>query len=174
MKKTIVLIILAVYIASIAVVNLFGLEVKIFDGITYVTGIQCDTITFHGDNSKVITPAQYTGKDKNTPQFVFDFIPAPDGTEYTADPESLNINPNVVQINYEVMPHLADITEVKYEYDKESGVAVYNEQYGYFIFLKPNRSITVTIRAIDGSNISTTIIIKGKYVENTDTPGTTN
>ena len=174
MKKTIVLIILAVYIASIAVVNFFGLEVRIFDGITYVAAVQCDTVTFHGDNSKVLTPTQYTGKNHDTPQFVFDFIPPPAGTEYTADPESINANPNVVQINYEILPHLADITEVKYEYDKESGVAVYNEQYGYFIFLKPNRALTVTIRAIDGSNVSTTIIIKGKYVENTNTPGATN
>ena len=174
MKKIIVLIILAVYIASIAVVNFFGLEVKVFDTVTYVSSIQCDTITFHGDNSKVITPSQYTGKDKNTPQFVFDFIPPPAGTEYTADPESIVSNPNVVEINYEVMPHLADITDVKFEYDKDAGVAVYNEQYGYFIFLKPNRSLTVTVKAIDGSNVSTTIIIKGKYVENTNTPGTTN
>ena len=40
MKKTIVIITLLIYIASIAVVNFFGLEVKVFDGITYVESIQ--------------------------------------------------------------------------------------------------------------------------------------
>ncbi len=162
MKKTIVIMILAVYIASIAVVNFFGLEIKQFESIEYVTGIQCETVIFHGDDSKVLTPAQYTGKDKNTPQFVFDFIPAPLDAPYTTDADNLSNNPNVIQINYEVMPHLADDASVRFEYDEEAGIAVYHELSGSFIFLKPNRSITVTIRATDGSNVSTSIIIKGR------------
>lgn len=165
MKKTIVIIILAVYIASIAIVNFFGLQIRIFDGVTYVSNIQCDTVIFHGDNSKVLTPQQYTGKDKNTPQFVFDFIPAPEGTEYTNDIDSLTNNPNVIQINYEVMPHLADAANVRFEYDEEAGIAVYHELSGSFIFMKPNRSLTVTIRATDGSNVSTNIIIKGSLAQ---------
>ena len=166
MKKTIVIIILAVYIASIAVVNFFGLEIKQFESITYVTGIQCDTVTFFGDNSKVLTPTQYTGKDKNTPQFVFDFIPAPDGQPYTTDPDSLNNNPNVIRINYEVMPHLADNKNVRFEYDEDAGVAIYHELSESFIFLKPNRSLTITIRATDGHNVSTRVIIKGIQTDN--------
>ena len=159
MKKTIVLIILAVYIASIAVVNFFGLQVRIFDGVTYVKSIQCDTVTFHGDNSKEIKPI-YKG---DMPIFVFDFIPPSDPSKpYTADRESLNENPNVIQINYEIMPHNADETGVKFEYDENSGVAVYTELEGgryYFIFLKPDAALTVTIRATDGSNVSTQITI---------------
>ena len=167
MKKTIVIIILAVYVASIAIVNFFGLQIRIFDGVTYVSNIQCDTVIFHGDNSKVLTPSQYTGKNKNTPQFVFDFIPAPEGVTYTSDPDNLMNNPNVIQINYEVMPHLADAANVRFEYDEEAGIAVYHELSGSFIFLKPNRSLTVTIRATDGSNVSTNIIIKGSMAQAT-------
>lgn len=168
MKKTIVIIILAVYVAAIAVVNFFGLEIKMFDSITYVTGIQCDTVTFHGDNSKVLTPVQYTGKDGNTPQFVFDFIPAEPDAPYTKDIDSLESNPNIIQINYEVMPHLADEAGVKFEYDENAGVAVYHELSGSMIFLKPNVSITITIRATDGSNVSTRIIIKGRLADTTN------
>ena len=94
MKKTIVIIILAVYVASIAVVNFFGLEVRQFDSITYVTSIQCDSVIFHGDNSRELEPTQFAGKDGNTPVFVFDFIPAEEGEPYTLEnrlPGSLHL-----------------------------------------------------------------------------------
>lgn len=160
MKKTIVIVILAVYIASIAVVNFFGLEVRQFDSITYVTSIQCDTVTFHGDNSRVLTPVQYAGKDGNTPVFVFDFIPADPDEPYTL--ENITTNPNIIQINYEVMPHLASETDVKFEYDEGAGVAVFHDLSGSFIFLKSDVSITITIKATDGSNVSTQLRIKGR------------
>lgn len=155
MKKTIIIIILAVYIASIAVVNFFGLEIKMFDSITYVTGIQCDSVTFLGDNGKEIKPQIYP----NLTLFTFDFIPPPEGTEYTTDPESLASNPNIIQINYEVMPHLADDSSVEFIYDKEVGTAVYHELSGSFIFLKSDVLFDVIIRATDGSNVQTKITI---------------
>ena len=161
MKKTIVIVILAVFIASIAIVNFFGLEIKQFDSITYVTAIQCDTVIFHGDNSKELHPAQYVGKDGNTPYFIFDFIPADLSEPYTTEVDSLTANPNIIQINYEVLPHLADEAGIKFEYDESAGVAVYHELSGSFIFLKPDVPITITIRATDGSNVSTQIRIKG-------------
>jgi len=161
MKKTIVIIILAVYIASIAVVNFFGLEVKMFDSITYVTGIQCDTVTFLGDNGKEITP-QWLG---NTPMFTFDFIPAPEDKPYTTDPESLTTNPNIIQINYEVMPHLADEAGIEFIYDENSGVAVYHELSGSFIFLKCDVLLDVIIRATDGSGVQTKITIYSRAPE---------
>lgn len=164
MKKTIVIVILAVFIASIAVVNFFGLEVKMFDSITYVTGIQCDTVTVHRIPSLELRPTTYIG---NTPLFQFDFIPAPDGEEYTADDESVSFNPNAIELNYVVFPHLADSTEIKFEYDEQSmsGVAVFLEDKNTLIFLKPDIIFTITIRATDGSNVSTTVAIRGKTVQ---------
>ncbi len=165
MKKTIVIIILAVYIASIAVVNFFGLEIKMFDSITYVTSIQCDTVLFHGDNSKELTPSQYVGKDGNTPLFIFDFIPADLENPYTTDIESVTKNPNIIQLNYEVMPHLADESGVKFEYDEAAGVAVFHDLSTSFVFIQPNKLFTITVRATDGSNVSTQICIMGRLVE---------
>lgn len=165
MKKTIVIVILVVYIASIAVVNFFGLEIKIFDGITYVEGIQCDSVTVQNENPVTLEAKQmYRGN----PLFIFDFIPAPDDAPYTTEDESIVNNPNAVQINYEVLPHLADETGVEFEYDKDAleGVVVFHELSRTFVFLKPTRMITVTIRAIDGSNKSTTIYIMGKTQQN--------
>lgn len=164
MKKTIVIVILAVYIASIAVVNFFGLEVRQFDSITYVSAIQCDSVIDHGHNSQVLMPTQYAGKEGNIPVFEFTFISADEENPYTLD--NLTENPNIIQINYEVLPHLADVTDVKFEYDEDAGVAVFHELSGSFIFIKPDVALTITIKATDGSNVSTQIRIKGRSVTN--------
>ena len=153
MKKTIIIIILAIYIASIAIVNFFGLEIKVFDGITYVTDIQCESITVQNENPITIESLYSIGGKK---LFEFDFIPAPEDAPYTDDDESIIKNPNAVQINYEVFPHLADDTSVKFEFDKTAneGVVVFHELSRTFVFLKPNRMVDITIRATDGSNVS--------------------
>ncbi len=165
MKKTLIIIILVVYIASIAVVNFFGLEIKEFDGITYVDSIVCETVTVQNENALTLEPTQMlNGK----PLFIFDFIPAPENAPYTSEDESIINNPNAVQINYEVLPHLADETGVKFEYDRNAmeGAVVFHEISRTFVFLKPNRIINVTIRATDGSNKSTQISIMGRVSKN--------
>ena len=165
MKKTILILILVVYIASIAVVNFFGLEVKVFDGIKYVESIKCSTITVQNENSVTLEAKQQLhGK----PLFIFDFIPASDDAPYTTDDESIITNPNAIQINYEVFPHTADEIGVKFEYDANAadGVVVFHEVSKTFIFLKPNKIITITIRSTDGSNKSTTIQVMGRIPSN--------
>ena len=161
MKKIIVILILVVYIASIAVVNFFGLETKIFDGITYVSDIQCNSVTLQRENPIVLDPEDYLLKGKKV--FKFDFIPAPEGNPYTTENDSIISNPNTVQINYEVLPHLADERGVKFEVDLEGseGVVFYHEISKTLVFIKPNRGITVTLKSQDGSNISTQIYILG-------------
>ena len=164
MKKTIVVIILAVYIASIAIVNFFGLQVKVFDGKTYVTGIQCDTVILRNEKSQELYPITYLGADGEIPLFEFTFTPKADGTDYTDDPDSIVSNPNAIELNYVVFPHLADEPGVKFEYDEASmaGVAVFSENSRTLIFLKPGKIFTITIRSTDGSDISTTVAIRGK------------
>lgn len=165
MKKTIIIIILLVYIASIAVVNFFGLEIKIFDGITYVESIACDTITVQNENPVTLTPVQI---DNGIPLFIFNFIPAPDGEPYTADAESIIKNPNAVSLNYEVLPHLADDTGVRFEFDEESmaGSVVFHELSRTFVFLEPTKMYTITIKATDGSNKSMQVNIMGVIASN--------
>ena len=161
MKKTLILIILVVYIASIAVVNFFGLEIKVFDGTTYVESIICGTVTLQNENPEEIIATNYLN---GVPLFEFNFTPSPDGNPYTDDEESIVMNPNAVQINYEVLPHLADSTEVKFEFDATAmeGVAVFHELSKSLIFIEPDVILYVTIRATDGSNKSTTIAIMGR------------
>lgn len=159
MKKTIVIVLLVVYIASIAVVNFFGLESKVIGAVTYVTEIQCNTVTVQNENPVTVEGKVFSGQK----WFIFDFKPTDDGSAYTTDAESILGNPNAVQINYEVLPHLADNTEIKFEYDAETNAdaIVFHELSKTFVFLKPNRGVTVTIRATDGSNVSTQIVLMG-------------
>ena len=88
--------------------------------------------------------------------FEFDFIPPPVDDPYTTDDESIIKNPNAVQINYEVFPHLADNTGVKFEFDRNAneGVVVFHELSRTFVFLKPDRMVDITIKSTDGSNVS--------------------
>ena len=162
MKKTIIIIILAVYAASIAMVNFFGLEVKPYDGNTYVSSIECQTITSLGNNSQKVYPSQYIGVNNDIPLFIFDFIPAKDGEDYTREEESIALHPNIVQIDYEILPHLADEAGVRFEFDENAGVAAFHELSSSFVFLKSNKPLTVTIKATDGSNVSTVIAIMGR------------
>ena len=165
MKKTLIIIILVVYIASIAIVNFFGLEIKVFDGITYVERIECNTITVQNENPITLEPKQQLHGNS---LFIFDFIPAPEDHPYTTEAESIITNPNAVQINYEVFPHLADETGVKFEYDVTAaeGVVVFHEVSRTFVFLKPNKIITITVKATDGSNQSTQIQVMGRIPKN--------
>ena len=156
MKKTIVIVILVVYIASIAVVNFFGLKIKEFDGVEYVQEIKCDSITVLNETPKNY-PIYSSVGEEGLPEFRFEFI----NGKYTTDPESLAQNPNAVQINYDVLPHLADESQVVFEFEEKNYV-YFDEATKTFIFLRNNRSLTVTIRATDGSNVETTIVIKSR------------
>ena len=160
MKKTIVIVILVVYIASIAVVNFFGLKIKEFEGVEYVQEIKCDSITVLSENPKTYGLYNDPAAGDHL-EFRFQFIEAPEGEKYTKDPESLAKNPNVVSINYDVLPHLADESKVEFVFEDENYVH-FDETTKTFVFLKFNRSVTVTIRATDGSNVSTTIEIKSR------------
>ena len=156
MKKTIVIVILVVYIASIAVVNFFGLKIEEFEGIEYVTEIKCDSITVLNETPKTY-PVYDTSGEEGYPEFRFEFIEG----KYTKDADSLAKNPNVVRIDYDVLPHLADESQVIFEFEEKSYVH-FDEATKTFVFLRNNRSITVKILATDGSNVSTTIVIKSR------------
>ena len=155
MKKTIVIVILVVYVASIAVVNFFGLAIKEFDGVEYVQEIKCNSITVMNENPKTYGVDKIN--DDGIPEYRFGFI---DG-KYTSDPESLASNPNAVRIDYEVLPHTADGSKVDFIFEEKPYVH-FDEETKTFVFLRNNRSLTVTLVSTDGSNVKTTIVIKSR------------
>ena len=96
MKKTVVVIILAVFIASVAIVNFFGLEIKQYDGETYVGSIEVSDMLFLGDNNKPLTPRLMAD---GSLYYVFDYIPPADGgEEYSRD--DIEENRNMVRLDF--------------------------------------------------------------------------
>ena len=164
MKKTIVIVILVVYIASIAVVNFFGLQIKQFDGVDYVEQIKCDTVTVLNETPVTVLPFIPEPNEAGIaiPEFYFDFIP---GT-YTTDPSNMASNPNRVRLDYEVLPHTADDSKVGFVFqnvvDANGNLLVgFDESTQTFVFLQSFEMIEVTLKSTDGRGIKTTVRIMG-------------
>ena len=175
MKKTIVILILVIYVASIAIVNFFGLEIKQFDSSTYIQLIEMRKITHMGENGAIIYPeSSYTlenplaieekDKIKECFEYYFNFIPPEEGEVYTKD--NISTNRNMIQLDYLVQSDKGETmgpneTEGKIEfvYDESAGVAVYDEEMRALIFLKPNLFFTLRIRATDGKGAWTEVSI---------------
>lgn len=162
MKKAIVIVILVVYIASIAVVNFFGLEIKVFDKIVYVDSILCNSVIVRREGGGEILPdpEPFNG----LPVFTFAFIPPADGDAYTRDEESLAYNPNAVEIDYQVLPLNATNTHVTFIVDENSSIAYFDASKKTAVFLKKGM-LKVTIEAVDGSGVRTQFYIRARVAK---------
>lgn len=165
MKKTVVVIILAIFIASVAVVNFFGLEVKQYDGETYIGSIEVSDMLFLGDNN---TPLQPQLMADGSLYYVFDYIPPAEGVEYLRDDPQ---NRNMVRLDFiivseegQTLPY--DDGTIDYLYSTESGVAFFHDGTGSFVFLKPNQLFTITLKATDGHGAKTQVTIMARYPQN--------
>ena len=126
----------------------------------YVEKIKCDSITLLRE-TPIVVEKYKEPEDYEPVEFRFDFIQAPEGTSYTTDPESLANNPNRVRINYELLPEGVSNPEVVFEYEDKNYV-FFDGETDTFVFLRKHRSIIVTIKAPDGSNVATEIKILTK------------
>lgn len=135
MKKSVVILIGIIYIASIFVVGFFGMKVKSFDTIIYITDIECTN-----ENVKV--------KADNEKELRFDYDPS--GDKMT----------NTLIITYSVYPENATMkgTEaVKLMYNENPKLV--EEVDGLKITFKGKGVFTVYLKSLDGSNIIETIKI---------------
>lgn len=147
MKKTVVIAIILVYIASIVIVNFFGLEISIFDGNTYVSEIRCDNLYLQSENG-----GQIPYKNERDGMKFFSFEYDDSGEPYTK--ENIGFNPNTVVLQYHVYPENANNKKVSFIYDETLAGEdwIFLKDKASVIFLAPQSSITVTIRSTDGSN----------------------
>ena len=135
----------------------------VYEEIVYASSITCNSATILNGENKQIEPSTVSN---GIPIFVFDFIPNENGNIYT---KSDTNNPNVIQLNIEVLPHNANTQKIMFEYDEESynDIIILREDINAFVFLVPNKLITVTVKTTDGTNISTTVkIICMKKINN--------
>ena len=162
MKKTVVVIILAIFIASVFIVNFFGLEIKQYQGETYIGSIEVSDMLFLGDNNTPLIPQMMSD---GSFYYVFDYIPPKEGVEYSKDdPE----NRNMVRLDFIIVSEEGqtlpfDDGKIDYIYSADSGVAFFHDGTGSFVFLKPNQLFTITLKATDGHGAKTQVTVMARY-----------
>lgn len=134
MKKTVIIAIFIVYLASIVLVQIFGVPVSLPKGGAYIDGIEITGIELtnpaDGQNTAIRTAEQSDGRI----MYGFKFVAG----EYTIDEESLESNPNRVKINFILQPDDANVDYLEYIYDSSlNGVTYYVfEETAEIVFLK--------------------------------------
>ena len=131
MKKSVVILIALIYIASIAIVSFFGLQFKVFDAVVSVERIELL-------NSESFEESETWGK------YVI-IRPDPNG-QYR------------YHIEYRVYPDNASNPKVEFTFDKSSAPNVTVDENGLVTF-SSRGMVKVYIIATDGSNIQETITI---------------
>ena len=159
MKKPVIFAILIAYIASIMIVQFFGLKIVEMKGNTYVTSIEISGFSFtkrdditDGKYQKIVQLTDSSGKKEN--HYAGYFIPG----DYDLSEESLKNNPNRIKIDYKINPYNASDQTISFAYDKDAsaGSVYFDETTNEFIFLKP-KTIYVILTARDGSTVKAEI-----------------
>ena len=156
MKKTVVLAIFIAYIASILIVQFFGLKVVEMKGNIYISAIEVSGMEYTNRDGiedykykEVVQLKDSNGKLKD--HYAGYFYP---GT-YDETPESLATNPNRVKILYQIVPYDASNQEISYAFDEKSiqDAVYFDQETKEFVFLKP-RSVHVILSSLDGSTVT--------------------
>lgn len=134
MKKSVVILILIIYVASVALVSFFGLQYKTFDEVIYTTKIELlneDIRTTEDGKLEAIVR-----KDATTGLWTY-------------------------QIKHRVYPDNASNNAVDYIYDTQTPNVTVDETTGVVTFTGKG-ALDVTLKPKDGSNISVTISIRAR------------
>ena len=164
MKKTVIITILIAYLASILIVQFFGLKVVEMTGNTYITDIEISNPGFEftnrgddvEDKYKQVKKLKNSSGDGNDYYGYFIY-----GAEkYDKSPESLSANPNRVKVLYNVRPYNATHKKLTYSFDNNAyeNIVYFDEETEEFVFLQA-WTIDVTLSSNDGSMIRKTLSI---------------
>ena len=132
MKKSVVIIIALIYVASIALVSFFGLQFKVFEEVISVERVE------------IINEGQ---KHSATQGDYIVIYPDEKGERR-------------IKIDYRVYPDNASNTTVDFAYEDVDYATV--DEYGVVTFTKSGVSLKVRVIATDGSNAEDTILIIAK------------
>lgn len=154
MNKATIIFIAIIYIGSIAIINLFGMEMAVYNKEIPVSSIIC--INESDDNLRVID------KEGQSKTLWVDFTEAYDKNTNTG---------TYIQIKYRVLPDNASIKGVtfvcnhdnpRYEFDKHSN----GEYTGLVFFYKPAIISDVKIMSTDGRKVYTTVTLVARVPSN--------
>lgn len=148
MKKSTVILIAIVYVASIVIVSIFGLKAKIYSEVIPVTAIECQNTTtkdivVEDDYGKTIIYAKLKTDD-------LDYIETEDGSI---------VGGTMIEIKYRVLPDNASNKKVKYVYREEYDNGLIHFQKGAPVVLFTEAGIfTIKVMATDGTQKYTEIV----------------
>lgn len=155
MKKTVIIAIVLVYLASILVVGFFGAQLEINNPVIYPEGFTLTGVAIDGDpdgvseNGEALTGQQY---------FKFIFTPAEDGEEYTA--ENIADNPNKVTPICTFTPENTTNQTITVTTSKNDKV-ILDEETGTIVFLA-RTSITVTVTSKQNTTLTETFLLQAQ------------
>ena len=133
MKKSVIILIALIYVASIALVGFFGLKFKIFEEIVYPTGVELL-------NDDLVDLREDLGLDEDA-ELLFDY--------YTYATKKDGVYK--YQIEYKLLPENTTDTTVYYSYDEEAaanaGITV--DEFGVVTFTQQG---ALTIQLIPKTN----------------------
>ena len=141
MKKGVIIAIFIVYLASIVLVQIFGIPVSLPDSGAYIDGITVDGVELSnpqdGQNLEIRSQQQEDG----SMLYLFRFVEG----EYTKDEESLQNNPNRIKINYTLTPEDASKSYLDYIYEESDDYCVLQET-DEIVFLRKGARIALTMQ----------------------------
>ena len=150
MKKSVVICIAIVYIASVVVISFFGMKVAVYNKDIPVTSVACIN---ENDAERGVSISQ-NSKGEMVVSVKF---------TTPADTSSGTPTGTILQLFTRVAPDNASNKDVKFVYTPNSNIEFYkigDKENGLILFYAAPVSMRVTIMADDGRNASTQIIIR--------------
>ncbi|MBR7090843.1 MAG: hypothetical protein IKC79_00135 [Clostridia bacterium] len=158
MKKSVVIIIAIIYIASIVSINFFGMKMSVYNEEIPVERIECIN---QSNPERGILVDEKNGMKRITLTYRGPGLPeAEPGTPQTPD-----FNGTCLFIEARVYPDNAINKDVRYQFKFTSKNVIFlkkenSEEQGVFLFNGLLGTTPITIVSKDGRNISTTILIR--------------
>lgn len=150
MKKSVVIIIAIIYIASIVSINFFGMKMSVYNEQIPVERIECTNIS---DPERGIVVDEKDGKKRITITY---------NGPATTNPE---LTGTYLFLETRVYPDNANSKRVRYQYHFTSTNASFHkdnngEEKGLILFTGLLGTTPITLVSTDGRNITTTILVR--------------
>ena len=140
MKKTVIIAIFIVYLASILAVQFFGFPATVPESGVYIEGITITDVTLSNRQAgQSTTVNKGTDKTSGLTAYSFKFISG----DYTIEEDNLASNPNRVKIDYLLDPVDADPSYLVYVLNNQNVVVL--EDTAELVFLKKT-SVNLTLK----------------------------
>lgn len=144
MKKTVIIAIFIIYLASIVAVQLFGIPATVPEGGAYVESLDITGV----EHTKGETVHELTDSKTGEKWYWFEFIDCEDEGGYTKDEDSLASNPNRIKVVYVFTPEDATKDTLSYTFDNEN--VVFIPETEEVVFLKA-QTVIITIKESKGN-----------------------